>query len=92
LINTFRDAVTYMNNREPISYGELYLMLDDEVSRAPVTVKCKGERPVTIYKVGTLFDKHYVIVSQSADKDFNWIINLKEIEEVMQDCVAEVIE
>lgn len=82
-MNTFRDAIVSMNNSEPVSYEELYLILDDEVSRAPVTVNCKGERPITVYRVGTLFDKHYIIVSKSADKDFNWIINLKEIEEVI---------
>ena len=91
-MNTFREAVRAMNDREPVSYEELYLILDDEVSRAPVTVKCKGERPMTVYRVGTLFDKHYIVISMSADKDFNQVLNLKEIEEVMQDCVAEVIE
>jgi len=88
----FRDAIISMNNREPVSYEDLYLLLDDEVSRAPVTVKCKGERPMTVYRVGTLFEKHYIVISMSADKDFNQVLNLKEIEEVMQDCVAEVIE
>ena len=88
----FRDAIISMNNRETVSYEDLYLLLDDEVSRAPVTVKCKGERPMTVYRVGTLFEKHYCVISMSADKDFNQVLNLKEIEEVMQDCVAEVIE
>jgi len=88
----FRDAIISMNNRETVSYEDLYLLLDDEVSRAPVTVKCKGERPMTVYRVGTLFEKHYIVISMSADKDFNQVLNLKEIEEVMQDCVAEVIE
>ena len=88
----FRDAIISMNNREPVSYEDLYLLLDDEVSRASVTVKCKGERPMTVYRVGTLFEKHYIVISMSADKDFNQVLNLKEIEEVMQDCVAEVIE
>ena len=88
----FRDAIISMNNREPVSYEDLYLLLGNEVSRAPVTVKCKGERPMTVYRVGTLFEKHYIVISMSADKDFNQVLNLKEIEEVMQDCVAEVIE
>jgi len=47
---------------------------------------------MTVYRVGTLFEKHYIVISMSADKDFNQVLNLKEIEEVMQDCVAEVIE
>jgi hypothetical protein len=80
----FSEAIVAMNNGESYSYEDIYLLLDDEVSRVPVTVKCKGERPITVYRVGTLFDKHYVVISISADKDFNQVLDLAEIEEVIE--------
>jgi len=79
-MSTLNDAI----GDPMVSYEEMYLILDDEVSSSPVTVRCKGEKPVTIYKVGTLFDKHYVVISQSADKDFNGVVDLKEIVEIIK--------